>query len=401
MLLGDMGADVICVEPPPGVHGPGDIPSRVALNIGRSKRSIALDLTKPQAREIAYAIARRSDVVCQNYRPGVAEKLGMDLNSFLRVNPDLIYSRVSAFGDAGPESYRPGFDLVAQAGAGTMIPGPDGDLPVAQRSPIGDVTASCLEVIGILAAVYHHEKTGEGQAVGTSLLAGAVLQNVLRLVSVEDADREWRSVTLAKARDQVAAGGSYQDAVRLTATSRGGEPTRNPDRETPLGEIYYRSFRTRNGHIAVGCLNTRQQQRLNNTLELHDPRFEPAVASNVKPRGPSIGTMKSTAEAWFASRDTDQALSTLEAADIACGPVRTLLETFDAAQLLENSYVIEHDHPVMGICKLLGFPIAFGQTPMRIARPAPATGADAEELLSWLGYTSDEVAQLRAQRVLF
>ena len=112
MLLGDMGATVIRVDPPPAqvvadVAPSGMVPGekylrRLDLNIGRSKRSIALDLTKPQAREIVYAIARRADVVCQNYRPGVAEKLGMDRESFRKIKPDLIYSCVSAYGDHGP-----------------------------------------------------------------------------------------------------------------------------------------------------------------------------------------------------------------------------------------------------------------------------------------------------------
>jgi CoA:oxalate CoA-transferase len=180
MLLGDMGAVVIRVDPPPtqvvaDVAPSGMVPGekylrRVDLNIGRSKRSISLDLTKPEAREIVYAIARRADVVCQNYRPGVAEKLGMDLESFRRIKPDIIYSCVSAYGDLGPENFRPGFDIVAQSGGGSMVPGLDGAMPTPTAVPIGDVTAFCMEALGIVAALYHRKITGEGQSLSTSML---------------------------------------------------------------------------------------------------------------------------------------------------------------------------------------------------------------------------------------
>jgi len=213
MLLGDMGATIIRIDPPPDrvvadMAPSGMVPGekylrRVDLNIGRSKRSISLDLTKPQGKEIVYAIARRADVVCQNYRPGVAEKLGMDLESFRKVKPDIIYSCVSAYGDHGPENFRPGFDIIAQSGAGSMVPGRDGTMPTPTAVPIGDVTAFCMEALGIVAALYHRRLTGEGQALSTSVLAGALLHNILRVITIDKVDREDRRGALQRARELV------------------------------------------------------------------------------------------------------------------------------------------------------------------------------------------------------
>src|SRR5215831_7935578 len=233
MLLGDMGATVIRVDPPPAqvvadVAPSGMVPGekylrRVDLNIGRSKRSISLDLTKPQAREIVYAIARRADVVCQNYRPGVAEKLGMDLESFRKVKPDLIYSCVSAYGDHGPEKFRPGFDIVAQSGGGSMVPGPDGSMPSPAAVPLGDVTAFCMEALGIVAALYHRKLTGEGQALSTSMLSGSLLQNILRLITIDKVDREDRHAALQRVRELVQEQAPYSEVLNVTASGLGGQ----------------------------------------------------------------------------------------------------------------------------------------------------------------------------------
>ncbi len=404
MLLGEMGADVIRVEPPPARSRSGaDLPSRVELNIGRSKRSIALDLSKPEAREIVYAIARRADVVCQNYRPGVAEKLGMDLESLRKVNPQIIYSRVSAYGDRGPEAFRAGFDIISQSGAGSMVAGPDGKMPAPEKAPIGDVTAFCLEAIGILAALYHRKVTGEAQALSTSMVAGSLLQNILRLVSIDDTDREWRREAIDRARALIRDGAPYRDVLRATAIGSGGEFQSAKDRGDPLGTVYYRSYRTRDGYIAVGCRNARQQQRFNKVLDLGDLRFESDVnqKSLAEPAAAErIAQMPEKAAAVFASRTTEEMLAILEAAEIACGPIHNLLETFDSQQLLENEYIIEHLHPKLGKSKIFGYPITFEKTPMRTTRPAPAVGADGDEILTWLGYTAEQIQIFRDRQLL-
>lgn len=413
MLLGDMGATVIRVDPPPaqvvaGVAPSGMVPGekylrRVDLNIGRSKRSISLDLTKPEAREIVYAIARRADVVCQNYRPGVAGKLGMDLESFRKIKPDIIYSCVSAYGDHGAEKFRPGFDIVAQSGGGSMAAGLDGSMPSPTAVPIGDVTAFCMEALGIVAALYHRQLTGEGQALSTSMLAGALLQNILRLITIDKIDHEDRHAALEQARKLVAAKAPYSEVLNATASGLGGQMAPTFTGGNIVTDVYYRVFRTRDGYVTVGCLNLRQQQRMNAALDLRDPRFEfGATTDSIRSEEARLRLeqLKGKAEEQFAARSSVEILEILEAQDIACAPVLNVLDTFDSHHLLENGYLVEYEHPSAGKTTLMGHPIWFEKTPMRIKHPAEAVGARGEEILSWLGYSSSQIQALRERRVV-
>jgi CoA:oxalate CoA-transferase len=414
MLLGDMGATVIRVDPPPNqvvadVAPSGMVPGekylrRLDLNIGRSKRSISLDLTKPEAKEIVYALARRADVVCQNYRPGVAEKLGMDLESFRKIKPDIIYSCVSAYGDRGPENFRPGFDIIAQSGAGSMVPGPDGMMPTPTAVPIGDVTAFCMEALGIVAALYHRKLTGEGQALSTSMLAGALLQNILRVITIDKVDGADRHAALERVRQMVTEKAPYSEVLNATASGLGGQLSPTFAAGNIVADVYYRVFRTSDGYVTVGCLNIRQQRRMNTALKLGDPRFEPdATLDSIRSESArqKFDAMKGMAEEYFGAHSNNEILKLLEAHDIACAPVLNLLDTFDSKHLLENRYTIECDHPSAGKTTLLGHPIRFEKTPMRIKHPAEPVGARGEEILSWLGYSSAEILDLRQRQVVY
>ncbi len=413
MLLGDMGATVIRIDPPPDqvvadVAPSGMVPGekylrRVDLNIGRSKRSISLDLTKPEAREIVYAIARRADVVCQNYRPGVAQKLGMDLETFRKIKPDIIYSSVSAYGDQGPEKFRPGFDIVAQSGGGSMVPGPDGTMPTPTAVPIGDVTAFCMEALGIVAALYHRKLTGEGQALSTSMLAGSLLQNILRLITIDKVDLDDRHAALDQARKLVAAKAPYTEVLNATASGLGGQLAPTFSGGNLVADVYYRVYRTRDGYVTAGCLNLRQQQRMNAALKLGDPRFEPgatndSISSDEAKR--KFEQLKDQAEEQFAARSSAEMLAILEPEDIACAPVLNVLAAFDSRHLLDNRYLVEYEHPSAGKTTLLGHPIRFEKTPMRIKHPAEPVGARGEEILSWLGYSTSQIQSLREQKIV-
>jgi crotonobetainyl-CoA:carnitine CoA-transferase CaiB-like acyl-CoA transferase len=414
MLLGDMGAVVIRVDPPPAqvvadVAPSGMVPGekylrRLDLNIGRSKRSISLDLGKPEGREIVYAIARHADVVCQNYRPGVAQKLGMDLESFRKIKPDIIYSCVSAYGDHGPENFRPGFDIVAQSGGGSMVPGPDGSMPSPTTVPIGDVTAFCMEALGIVAALYHRKLSGEGQSLSTSMLAGSLLQNILRLVTIDKVDLEDRRAALAHVKELVGEKAPYTEVMNATATGLGGQLSPTFAAGNIVTDVYYRVFRTKDGYVTSGCLNTRQQRRMNAALNLGDPRFDAdATGDSIKSDEARLrfAQLKEKAEAQFAAHSNAEILKILEAHDIACAPVLNVLDTFDSRHLIENRYMVQHEHPSAGKTTLLGHPIWFEKTPMRIKHPAEPVGARGEEILSWLGYSSAQIQALREQRVMF
>lgn len=407
MLLGDMGADVIHVEPPP-VDVPGQARDkagrmRAGLNHLRSKRSISLDLGQEAAREIVYEIAKRADVCYQNYRPGVAEKLKVDYETIKPFNPSIVYLAVNAFGFSGPELHRVGFDIIAQAGGGSMAPSyRDPSLPAPLSAPLADVTGMCLGALAVVSALYHRKETGEGQQVKTSLLHGVVLQNILRLISIEDEDRGWREATLAGVREmaQDGAGANFAAMTEATATGIGGLPAAQRDAGALAGNVYYRTYRTADGFIAIGCLNLRQQERLNEALELGDPRFEDVDPASQEALERSAG-MQEHAEQLFASKTTDHWIEFLDARTVACGRVLTVLEMFDHPHLLANEMVIEYDDPYVGPVKVLGYPIRFEQTPMKIQRPAPATGADTDEILTWLGHDAAAIGQLRERAIAF
>ena len=408
MLLGDMGADIIHVEPPPDTSGVNPNPAatldpvgrmRAAYNFNRNKRSISIDLTTEAGREIVYDIARRADICVQNYRPGVAKKLHLDYDTMMDVNPNLVYCEVSSFGFEGPERHRVGFDIIAQGGGGTMVPDwRNPDLPTPVSVPIGDVTGMCLAALGMVAALHHRERTGEGQRVQTSMLDGVVLENILRLIAVEAQDREWRTATVEGARAMAEGGTGYGTIYEATATGIGGQPT-GADAGITMS-VYYRTYRTADGFITVGCLNLNQQRRLNAALQLGDPRFEPGLDLASAEALERASKMQPLAERLFRAKTTEEWIAFLDEREIACGRVVNALELFDHPHHRANQMILEYDDPWVGKVKMLGHPIKFGATPMSIRTPASPTGLETGDILRWLGYEEEKIAELKQHAVV-
>lgn len=196
----------------------------------------------------------------------------------------------------------------------------------------------------------------------------------------------------------------YSEVLNATASGLGGQLSPTFAAGNLVSEVYYRVFRTRDGYITVGCLNLRQQQRMSAALDLRDPRFDDgATRESIKSEEARLrfAQLKGKAEKQFASRTSAEMLEILEPRDVACAPVLNVLETFDSPHLLENRYLVKYDHPSAGKTTLLGHPIWFEKTPMRIKHPAEAVGARGEEILSWLGYTSSQIEALRERQVLY
>jgi crotonobetainyl-CoA:carnitine CoA-transferase CaiB-like acyl-CoA transferase len=277
-------------------------------------------------------------------------------------------------------------------------------MPTPTAVPIGDVTAFCMEALGIVAALYHRKLTGEGQALNTSMLAGSLLQNVLRLITIDRVDREDRHAALERARKLIETKAPYSEVLNATASGIGGQLAPTFAAGSLVADVYYRVFRTRDGYVTVGCLNIRQQQRMNAALDLGDPRFE-AGATRDSMRSEEarrrFEQLKGRAEEQFAIRSSSEILKILEAQDIACAPLLNVLDTFDSEHLKANQYVVDYDHPSAGKTTLLGHPIRFEKTPMRIKHPAEPVGARGEEILSWLGYSASEIQRLREHHVVY
>jgi crotonobetainyl-CoA:carnitine CoA-transferase CaiB-like acyl-CoA transferase len=402
-LLAEMGANVIHIEAPPTPIPPanddGAGRARTLMQQMRSKRSIAIDLTTDAGRELVHEFTRDADCFYQNWRHGVARQLQMDYDSIRAVNPSIVYTEVTANGAEGPDRDRVAYDMVAQAGAGDMTASYlDPTLPLVQPNPVADVTAMCLGALGTLAALWHRRETGEGQRVTTSLLDGAVLQNILRLLSVERSDAGWRAEALDAARAIGASEDSrWDDVLNVTATSLGGVPLPR-DYGVPVpeltAEVYYRCYRTADGWIALGALGA-TQARLDAVLGLNDPRFQ----EGNEDLDAALARMRAHCEATFPTRTTSEWLAELDAARVPCGPVRHTLDLFDDEHIWANGMMARYDDPDVGELRWIGHPLHFERTPMSIGR-SPRVGEHGDELLAELGKTVEEVATLRKSGIV-
>jgi len=403
-ILAEMGADVIKVEPPWGEpwrltqrFTPPDSPnpeSRTFMVYNRGKRSFPLNLTRPEAKEILARLVKQIDVVLVNYRPDVAEKLGVDYERLSRINPRLVYCELTAYGRQGPDAHRPGYDMIIQAMTGMIASETKtvDDVPSwVWSSPLID-TASGIAMAGsVSAALYARERTGVGQKIETTLLGQALNLMGARFIHVEKLDRETRERTLRDIREQREAGASYDDLVQLSPGSR---------RREHHGNIYYRVYMTADGPIGVGCLSQPLRLRLLETLGMTDeglsPDWDPA-----KPESREYSrNLEQQAEELFRSRTSGEWLSILEERSIPAGPVRFIEEMFDDPQVAANGLSDEFEHSREGRVRMVGPYARFSGTQLGHAPPSPSLGQHTAEILEWLGYTSADVEGLQLNGVV-
>jgi crotonobetainyl-CoA:carnitine CoA-transferase CaiB-like acyl-CoA transferase len=372
-LLADLGAHVIKVEP----VGKGDA-SRHAMGyrmkgednasflaVNRGKESIAVDLKSERGREIVHRLARDADVVVENFRPGVTERLRVDYETLRALNPRIIYASISGFGQTGPYASRAGYDLIAQAMSGVMsVTGdPDGD-PVKCGIPIGDLGAGLFAAVGVLAAYIAREETGVGQHIDCSLFESALALSV------------WESTELwATGRVPERCGSAH----RLNAP--------------------YQAIRTRDGHITIGANNQRLWERLCRIIGREDLLADERFTDNVerlRNREPLIAELQSV----FQKRTTDEWVAVLTEGGFPCGPIRTYDEVFEDPHTQAREMVVEMDHPVEGRIKGLGIPIKMSGTPGEVRSAAPLLGQHTDEILARAGYPEHEIEDLREKGVV-
>ena len=397
MLLADMGAEVIKVEPPWGDPWRFTQPflpteSRPFMAYNRGKRSLTMNLAAQEAQGILQRLIPQTDVVLVNYRPDVAAKLGVDYESLAALNSQLIYCENTAFGRRGPDAHRPGYDLIVQAMSGLMTA--EGKLENGAprhiwASPLVDTAAGMCLAWCVCGALYARERTGKGQKIETTLLGTALALLGMRFVQVESLDQEIRAQTLESLAAMRDAGMSYQDVLEVYQA------------EHPFSSsgIYYRAYQTRNGAIAVGCLSDPLRRRLLEALGLTDIRFDPGYDPQ-SPQAVAFGLkLAEQAEEIFKQKTTEEWLAILEQRGIPAGPVRFVEELFDDPQVWANGLVAELEHRDAGKVSMVGPLAQFGETPLSVLA-SPALGQHTGEILQELGYSENEVRRWREAGVI-
>ena len=403
-ILAEMGADVIKIEPPEGEPWrltqrltPPDSPkpeSRTFMVYNRGKRSLPLDLTKPEAQEILSRLVEHIDVVLVNFRPDVAVKLGVDYERLSSINPRLVYCELTAYGRRGPDAQRPGYDMIIQAMTGMIASETKtvDDVPSwVWSSPLIDTASGVAMAGSVSAALFARERTGVGQKIETTLLGQALNLMGARFLHVEKLDRENREKTLRDIEEQRAAGASYDDLVALSPGSR---------RREHHGNIYYRVYMTADGPIGVGCLSQPLRLRLLDTLGLTDKGLSPDWDPTSPESREYSQKLEQTAEELFRSKPSAEWLRILEERNIPAGPVRFIEEVFDDPQVVANGLVDEFEHSREGAVRMVGPYAQFSGTPLPHAPPSPSLGEHTSEILEWLGYSPDEVDRLREERTV-
>ena len=398
-LLADMGAEVIKLEPPwgePWRFQQKFLPSesRNFIVYNRGKRSLPLDLSKPEAREVIRRLIRSTDVTLMNFRPDVAAKLGIDYDTFSEINPRLVYCEITAYGREGPDSDRPGYDMILQAMSGLMASEAKIQDGVPQQifaSALIDTTSGVNLAGCVCAALYAREKTGVGQRVETSLLGSSLTLLGSRFLNVDSYDLETRNKALADIATKRAESAPYADQLEASPGSR---------RQRHHANVYYRIYMTQDGPIGVGCLSDPLRKRLLVTLGLEDIAFEPGYDPNTPESIAYADNLTKQAEALFREKSSVEWFQILENNGIPTGPVRFVEELFDDPQIKANGLVSQSEHRDAGTVTMMGPPAKFMGTPTEAARPSPALGEHTEEILLELGFSREDYDSWKSSGII-
>jgi crotonobetainyl-CoA:carnitine CoA-transferase CaiB-like acyl-CoA transferase len=371
-FLADMGADVIKVERPGagewerGLHAVGELldgQSPFFLAMNRNKRSVALNLKDERARDVCRRLAERSDLVMENFRPGVMDRLGLGYDELRRVNPSIVYVSGSGFGPDGPYVDRPGQDLLIQAMSGmAAYGGRRSDPPTPAGSSIVDASTALLLAFGAMVALFHRERTGEGQRVDVDLFSTAVALQCQELAAFMNLGRRFD-------RSQAGIGGAWLSA--------------------PFG-----IYRTADGWMALAMASLAVIGELLDLPELAAYEGEPAAYDH-------RDEVKALVERRLSQRSTGEWLEVLGARDVWCAPVQTFDDLVGDPQVAHNELLTTVPHPADGRdVRVVGVPIRFSKTPGTIRSGPPAVGEHTDEVLRELGFGDDEVGAMRGEGVV-
>ncbi len=374
MLLADMGAEVIKIEDPDGgdpmrVMGPPFLSggeSAYFLAINRNKKSVAVDLTRSEGREVLLDLARAADIVWNNFRPGVLERLGCGAAALAAVNPRLVVCSISAYGQEGPYRDWPAFDLALQAMGGAMsLTGEPGGRPARMGLPMGDLAGGMFGALAVVAALFRRQVTGEGAHVDLSLLDCQV---------------------------------SLLTYMAQYFWADGRVP--GPQGSGHASVVPYQALATRDGHVVVAIFAEKFWGGFCRAVERPEWERDPRFATN-RDRVANRAVLTPLVEALFASRPSDEWLARLHAEGVPATPILAVDRVLADPQVRQRQMVVGLQHPRLGTVPTLGTPIKVDGAPDFAAAPPPALGEHTESVLrGLLKYPPERVAALRAAGVV-
>jgi crotonobetainyl-CoA:carnitine CoA-transferase CaiB-like acyl-CoA transferase len=385
MLLGDLGAEVIKVEPPEGDATRGWGPPWVGtveagtrtaayfLAVNRNKRGLRLDLKTPDGIAILRRLLAEADVLVENFRGDGFARLGFDDEALRALNPRLVHLAISGYGSSGPAADRPGYDFIVQAVSGLMsitgAPDADGGGPTKVGVAISDILTGMLGAVGLMGALVGRERdagplAGAGQRVDVSIL-GATLAGLVNQAQ--------------------------------NAFVSGNAPGRLGNAHPNI--VPYETFETADGALAVAVGSERQWPRLCAALGLPGLAADPRFATNGD-RVENRSVLRPVLAGAFAARTTADWSTALDAADIPCGPINDVLAAFASSEAVALGMSVEQDHPAFGLIRQVGLPFQLSATPASIRTPPPTLGQDTDAILGELGYEPSEIQGLRSRSVV-
>ena len=373
LLLADLGAEVIKIEKTPTGDDtrnflPPDINGEAAafMMMNRNKKGIALNLKDKDGIKIFKEMVKNSDVVLENFRKGTLEKLGIGYDVMSEINPKIILCEISGYGRTGPYSDKGGFDLVAQGMSGLMsITGESKDKPPMKvGAPITDITAGLLASSGILAALVHREKTGEGQKVDTSLFEAGIVHTY------------WQSA-IAGATGQ--SPGPLGSAHPLTAP--------------------YQAFKTKDKWITVGASNQNTWLMLLKAINRQDLQEDEKFSSNLN-RKENINELVDILNSELIKKTSDEWLEIFDNNGLPCGPINSITEMFEDPQTIHREMLIEVDNKKAGKSKAIGMPIKFSKSKTEKSKGAPNLGEHTREVMLNFGYKHEEIEDFYNRKVI-
>lgn len=373
MFLADLGANVIKIENPKGGDDTRAFPpfkngqSLYYANINRNKKGVTLNLKAPEGKELFLKMVKEADVVVENYRPGVMEKLGLGYDVLKEVNPRIVYGAISGFGSYGPLHQRPGYDIIAQAMSGLMsLTGVEGGGPLRTGSAIGDLVAGQNLTIGILAALNAREITGKGQRVDIALVDGLV---------------------------------SFLENNTLRYQVNGVQPERMGNRYPSAAP--YDSFKAKDGEFVIGCGNNKLFSllctKVLNKPELAEEEAYSMPASRIEHQA----ELKKIIEDWSKDYTIEEAVDLILGAGVPAAPI------YDIKAVMENDHIanarqmfLDCDHPVAGHIKLNGNPVKLMDDMPELKWAAPELGQDNADIYGGFGVDAAELAELKEKGVI-